>query len=140
MVHIKQYRVVGVNYKGEPYDMVQDFLRCQGANKQGSFIEDVGYPMNVAQSLVDRWNSTVELYRRQDPEYLGPTYSLVIPEPVSVRPVSVDDSIESEEVAFELVKYGQWTLTDFSAWMANVVCRAHDDGRKDALSNLQWRE
>lgn len=34
------------------------------------------------------------------------------------RPVSVDESVESVECAFELVKYGQWTLTDFEAWVS----------------------
>lgn len=130
MAYIKQYRVTGVGYNDEPYDMVQDFLKVQNGSYHSGFIKGVGYPQETAQKMIDRWNSVVDMYRRSDPEYRGPTYSLVIPESMPVGPVSVVDSIESEEAAFELVKYGQWTLTDFQAWMAKVVDQSYDDGRK----------
>lgn len=141
MAYIKQYRISGTNYKDEPYDMVQDFLSSQGGSNHGaSFIEGVGYPERIADAMIVRWNATVDLYRRQDPEYRGPTYSLVIPEPEAGRPVSVANSYESEEAAYELVRYGQWTSTEFHAWMHKVVDQAYSDGRKNVLNDLRWRE
>ena len=141
MASIKQYRIYGTNYKDEPYDMVHDFLSCQGGSNHGaSFIEGEGFPQRIAEAIVTRWNATVDLYRRQDPEYRGPTYSLVISEPEAGRPVSVANSYESEEAAYELVRYGQWTLTEFQAWMAKVVIQSYDDGRKSVLSDLQCQE
>ena len=140
MASIKQYRISGTNYKDEPYDMVHDFLSCQGGSNHASFIEGVGYPERIANAMVTRWNATVDLYRRQDPEYRGPTYSLVIPESEAGRPVSVANSYESEEAAYELVRYGQWTLTEFQAWMSKVVNYAFDGGRKNVMSDLRWRE
>jgi hypothetical protein len=138
MAHIKQYRVVGVGYNDVPYEIVRDFFRSQGGSvHSNSFIEDVGFPQNIAQSMVNRWNSVVDMYRRSDPEYRGPTYSLVMPESMPVGPVSVADSNESEEAAFELVKYGQWTLTDFQAWMAKMVGQSYDAGRKNVISGIQ---
>jgi hypothetical protein len=141
MAYIKQYRISGINYKDESYEMVQDFNHLQGGSvHNATYIEGVGYPQKIAEALVVRWNATVDLYRRQDPEYRGPTYSLVIPEPDIVRPASVVDSYESEEAAYELIRYGQWTLTEFQAWMHKVVDQAYDDGRKNVLNDLRWRE
>ena len=138
--YIKQYRVVGVGYNGRPYDMVQSFMRNQNGSYHSGFIEGEGYPALIADAMVTRWNATVEMYRRQDPEYRGPTYSLVISEPEAGRPVSVANSNESEEAAYELVRYGQWTLTEYQAWMAKMLGQSYDDGRKSVLTELQWRE
>jgi hypothetical protein len=130
MASIKQYRVVGINYIGESYELVHDFNRTQGGNN-ASYVEGEGYPQSIAESLVVRWNATVDLYRRQDPQYRGPTYSLVIPEPEAGRPVSVADFNESEEAAYELVRYGQWSLTEFQSWMAKMIEQSYDDGRNN---------
>ena len=140
MAYIKQYRVVGVGYNDQPYDMVQDFVRSQAGSYHSDFIDGIGFPQRIADAMVTRWNATVDLYRRQDPEYRGPTYSLVISEPEAGRPVSVANSYESEEAAYELVRYGQWTLTEFQAWMSKVVNYAFDGGRKNVMSDLRWRE
>lgn len=127
-----QYRVRGKTWEGNPYESVQSFTH----NHHSELELDGGVPKTKAQALVDNWNRTTAMYEKravaEGKTYFRSTYELVEPAPAP-KPDPLDGYVESTEAAFELVKYGQWTLNDFESWMAKMTGSAYDDGRKNGI-------
>jgi hypothetical protein len=130
MEYIKKYTVSGISYDGDPYTIEQSFFEGQVGNRC-HFDADIGIPRNVAEDLVAGWNRATEMYARQDPMYRKPTYSIVEPQCAST---AIDDIAGIDgATAFTLIKFGQWSLSDFEDWCLGIETEAESDGFRDGI-------
>lgn len=139
MVYIKSYRVSGVGHTGAPYTMDLEFNEAQAGNRC-HFDPIQGIPMDVAQDLINGWNRTVKMYDK-------PTeYSLIVPvpeKPVAPQCTSTEETDiigASLDQAYDMVKAGRWSHSQFEEWCLHLTAEASHSGYMDAKHEWEAKE